>query len=211
MGRPLKSSIQKPAKEKLLEAAFKLIRTKGYSSTTVDELCEHARVTKGTFFHYFDSKEALAIEAAKHWSLVTGHFFESAPYQKLADPLERVFGYIEFRKEILRGTTPEYTCLVGTMVQEAFESNPEIRKACKESIFGHAEAFLEKDIEAAKKSYAPNAKWSSKSLALHTQCVLQGAFILAKAGDNSSFASDSINHLKNYLFFLFNQNQKKEN
>lgn len=208
MGRPKKSSAQKSAKEKLLEAAFQLIRAKGYSSTTVDELCEFAGVTKGTFFHYFDNKASLAVEAAKHWSFVTEKFFNSAPFQKLTDPLERIFGYVDFRKELLRGKAPEYTCLVGTLVQEVYDSNPEIRKACKESIFGHAEIFLKKDIIQAKKLYAPNARWSPEGLALHTQCVIQGAFILAKAGNSSEFASNSIEHLKNYLKFLFYNNSK---
>jgi hypothetical protein len=34
------------------------------------------------------------------------------------DPLDRVLGYMDFRKSILRGEAAEFTCLVGTMVQE---------------------------------------------------------------------------------------------
>jgi TetR/AcrR family transcriptional regulator, transcriptional repressor for nem operon len=54
-------------KDKLLNAAMTVIRTKGYSATTVDELCENAGVTKGSFFHYFESKEDLAVQSAEHW------------------------------------------------------------------------------------------------------------------------------------------------
>lgn len=207
MGRPLKEKNQKPAKEKLMEAAFQLIRTKGYSSTTIEDICVNASVTKGTFFHYFETKEALAVAAAQHWSTTTGEFFRNASYHKHSNPLDRLIGYIEFRKEIIRGKTPEFTCLVGTMVQEAYDTNPEIRKACKDSIFGHAEV-LEKDIQAAKKIYSPKAKWTAASLALHTQAVIQGAFILAKAGENPELAIQSIEHLKNYVQLLFNQQNK---
>lgn len=202
MGRPLKDSNSKPAKEKLLNAAFSLIRTKGYSSTTVDDLCKAAEVTKGTFFHYFDSKEALAVAAAKHWSLVTGELFKSAPYHDHSDPLDRFLGYIDFRKQLLTGELPEFTCLVGTLVQETYDSNPDIRKACKDSIFGHAQN-LESDIREAKKKYSPNATWTPKSLAIHTQAVLQGAFILAKADESAEIAIDSVEHLKNYIQLLF--------
>lgn len=197
-------NVKLTAKDKLLSAALTLIRTKGYSSTTVDELCESAGVTKGSFFHYFESKEALAVAAAEHWSLITGQLFESAPYHNFEDPLDRFLGYIEFRKEILKGKTPEFTCLVGTMVQEAFEVNPKIRKACQESIFGHAEK-LEKDISDAIKLYKPSKKISAKSLALHSQAVIQGAFILAKASGSSDIAAESIVHLKNYVQLLFNK------
>jgi TetR/AcrR family transcriptional regulator, transcriptional repressor for nem operon len=196
-------------KDKLLNAAMTVIRTKGYSATTVDELCENAGVTKGSFFHYFESKEDLAVQSAEHWSLVTGKFFESAPYHNLPDPLDRLLGYIEFRREILKGKTPEFTCLVGTMVQEAFEVNPKIRKACRESIFGHAET-LENDINLALKRYKTKIKISTKSLALHTQAVIQGAFILAKASGSSEIAAESIDHLKHYIELLFDKPPTKE-
>lgn len=191
------------ARGKILEAALAVIRSKGYAATTVDELCAEAGVTKGAFFHHFESKEALAVAAAQHWSTITNALFAAAPYRRHDDPLKRLLGYVEFRKELLRGTTPEFTCLVGTMVQEAFETNPEIRKACHESIFGHS-ADVARDIESAKKLYAPGAKWSATSLALHIQAVLQGAFILAKADRSVKIAADSVTHLQRYLSFLFN-------
>lgn len=52
------------ARARLLDAAVETIRTKGYSATTVDELCAAAGVTKGAFFHHFDTKEDLAVAAA---------------------------------------------------------------------------------------------------------------------------------------------------
>src|SRR5580658_9887400 len=78
------------ARQKLLAAALSLVRVKGYSSTSVDELCAHAGVTKGAFFHHFQSKDALAVSAAKHWSAITDAYFETAPYHRHADPLDRV-------------------------------------------------------------------------------------------------------------------------
>ena len=38
------------ARAKLLDAAFRVIRTKGYTATTVDDLCRGAGATKGAFF-----------------------------------------------------------------------------------------------------------------------------------------------------------------
>lgn len=204
MARPKKDQDKKSSRELLLEAATELIRTNGYTSTTVDALCEKAGVSKGTFFHNFSSKEDLAVAAANRWSQVTGEFFKSAPYHQHKDPLERVLGYVQFRKEILRGDLPEFTCLVGTMVQEVYTSHPEIKEACFNSIFQHAKT-LEADIVEAKKLYAPKAKWTPKSLALHTQAVLQGAFILAKASGDVKLAADSVNHLENYIHLLFNK------
>jgi TetR/AcrR family transcriptional regulator, transcriptional repressor for nem operon len=190
------------AREKLLDASLSLIREKGYAATSVDELCAHAGVTKGAFFHHFKSKDALAIAAANQWSALTGAFFETAPYQKHADPLDRVLGYLDFRKAILQGEIAEFTCLVGTMVQEAYATNPEIRAACEASISAHA-AKIEADIAAAIKEHRIRAVGSAKSLALHTQAVLQGAFILAKAKGDAEVAAASIEHLRRYIELLF--------
>mgnify|MGYP002379525438 CR=1 FL=1 len=202
MGRPKNDLAKKSSRELLLEAATGLIRTNGYASTTVDGLCESAGVSKGTFFHNFGSKEELAIAAADRWSEMTSEFFRAAPYHQHKDPLERVLGYIRFRREILHGDLPDFTCLVGTLVQEVYSSHPAIAQACHRSIFQHAQT-LEHDLAAAKKLHAPRATWTPKSLALHTQAVIQGAFILAKASGDAKVAAESIDYLENYIRLLF--------
>lgn len=196
------------AKTKILNAALMLIRAKGYAATTVDDLCAASGVTKGAFFHHFDSKVDLALAAAQHWSKVTGELFARAPYHRHADPLERVLGYLDFRKELLTGDVAEFTCLVGTMVQETFASSPPIRAACEASISGHA-ANIETDIAEAMRQRGLNVEWTAKSLALHTQVVLQGAFILAKAKDEAKMAAASIDHLRRYIEYLFNPTNQK--
>jgi len=194
---------------KLLDAALSLIREKGYSSTSVDELCAQAGVSKGAFFHYFKSKDALAVAAAKHWSEITGAFFETAPYHRHDDPLDRVLGYLDFRKAILKGELAEFTCLVGTMVQEVYGTNPDIREACEASISAHV-AKVEADIAEAMKRYRIRGPWTAASLALHTQAVLQGAFVVAKARGSTPIAAASIDHLRRYIELLF-QSAKRHN
>ncbi|WP_417425414.1 TetR/AcrR family transcriptional regulator [Hoeflea sp.] len=190
------------AKAKLLDAALTVIRTQGYSATTVDDLCKAAEVTKGAFFHHFASKQDLAVAAANYWTEMTGGLFETAPFHDPADPLDRVLAYIAFRKAILQGNIPDFTCLVGTMVQETYDTNPTIRDACWASISGHADTLVP-DIEAAMREHGIDADWSASSLALHTQAVIQGAFILAKASGRADLASDSLDHLYRYVEQLF--------
>ncbi|NJM30664.1 MAG: TetR/AcrR family transcriptional regulator [Rhizobiales bacterium] len=194
---------------RLLDAATHLVRAQGYAATSVDELCAHAGVTKGAFFHHFKSKEDLAVAAAKHWAEWTSALFEQAPYHQPADPLERLLAYVDFRIMILDGRSlPEFTCLMGTMVQETFATNPAIRDACEASISGHA-ATLVKDIAEAKAKYAPYAEWSPGSLALHTQAVIQGGFILAKAKNDAIAAAEGMRHLRRYIELLFKCEEKE--
>src|SRR5262245_25245203 len=92
------------AKDKILDAALMVIRIKGYTATTVDDLCAASHVTKGAFFHHFKSKDDLAIAAAEHWSEMTDALFSAAPYHAYPDPLDRVIGYIDFRKTDRKST-----------------------------------------------------------------------------------------------------------
>jgi TetR/AcrR family transcriptional repressor of nem operon len=208
MPRPTKHNPERgDARSRLLEAARDMIRAKGYSATTVDDLCRAAGVTKGAFFHHFENKEALGVAAAEYWAQTTSALFAQASYHDHADPLERVLAYLDFRRQLVAGELAEFTCLVGTMTQEVYAAYPAIREACAASILGHA-ATLEADIEAAIKSRGIKADWTAAGLARHTQAVLQGAFILAKASNDRSAALESIDHLERYVKLLFNDEPK---
>ena len=189
---------QHGARSRLLDAARQSIRTKGYAATSVDDLCAAAGVTKGSFFHHFKSKEDMTLAAVEQWNATTGELFAQAPFQNRPDPRDRVLGYIDFRKQILRGDAPDYTCLLGTLVQELFDSHPRIRRACDEGISGHART-VGRDIQLAKALYAPDASWDPQVLALFTQASLQGAFILAKAKGSAGIAAKCVDHLRQHV------------
>ena len=186
------------ARARILEAALTTFREKGYTATTVDDLCRAAGVTKGAFFHYFENKEAAALAAIEHWNAVTGALFESAPYWQIEDPRARLLAYLDFRAALVRGELPEFTCLLGTLVQEIFASHPALRAACGAGIEAHARTLVP-TIEAAKARYAPKAEWSAESLARYIQAVLQGGFVLAKAFNEPQATLDAIAHLKRYV------------
>jgi TetR/AcrR family transcriptional repressor of nem operon len=196
------------AKTRLLNAALSLFRERGYADTTVDELCRAAGVTKGAFFHYFPSKEALALVAIQHWNELTGALFASAPYHAVEDPCERLLAYLDFRAQLVRGQLSEFTCLLGTFAQETFVTHPALRAACGEGIQNHVRT-LESTVEAAKARYAPDADWSAADLARHTQAVLQGGFVLAKAFNNPQIVLDEIAHLRRYVEHLLPRSDQR--
>jgi len=190
------------SKARILDAALRVIRTKGYSATTIDDVCATAGLTKGSFFHHFKSKDELALAATAHFAAMADGLFAAAPYRTLPDPRERVIGYVKFRKSILTGDLPEFTCFAGNIIQEAYATHPEIAAACEKNVSGHAQT-LERDIGEAMQKYGVRADWTAESLALHTQAVLQGAFILAKAKGGADVAVQSLDHLRRYLELLF--------
>lgn len=190
------------ARTRLLDAARDLIRARGYAATTVDDLCRTAGVTKGAFFHHFESKEALGVAVAKQWTELTSALFAAAAYHAPKDPLERVLAYIEFRKQLIAGDFCQFTCLAGTLLQEIYDCSPTMRDACAQSILGHS-ASLEADIAEAMKLHSIEGAFTAESLARHTQTVIQGSFIMAKATGNPETAREGLDHLARYVELLF--------
>lgn len=192
------------ARAALLDAALSLVRRQGWAATSIDQLCRAAGVTKGAFFHHFVSKEALGVAAARHWGEITTPLFAQAKYHRHEDPLDRILGYLDFRAALAQGPLEQITCFAGTTVQEAFASSDPIRAACGDVIFEHARR-LEADLRAAIDRHPPAVPITAASLALHTQAVLQGGFVIAKARGNNQPVLDAIEHLKAYLTLLFKE------
>lgn len=205
--RPVPSS----ARDKLLEAGVKLVREQGFAATSVEQLCQLAGVTKGAFFHHFASKEALGVALVEYWSSSTGAFFAAAPFHHLSDPVARVLGYIDLRIALLAGPPEAFSCVAGTLVQEAFRSSDLIRAACRDSIMGNARA-LEPDLAAALAQSGAKGV-TAAGLARHVQAVIQGAFVLAKAEGSegaAQLAREEVGHLRRY-FELLLAPQEREN
>jgi hypothetical protein len=96
----------------------------------------------------------------------------------------------------------QYTCLLGTMVQEVYATHPEVRAACDRQMSDHV-AELVKDLDAAKQLYAPDAPRSAQGVGYFMQAVLQGAFIFAKAKQGPEVALECFLHLRRYLEHCF--------
>src|SRR5919106_616038 len=199
-GRP--SGASADTRLRLLDAAQDLMRSKGYEATTVDDVCKAAGLTKGSFFHHFASKEDLGVAVADRFGSQAAQHFSSSPYRQLADPRERVLAYVDLRMEMLQGPISQFSCILGTFVQELYETNSLIRETCEKQMAEHNSA-LAADLEEAKARYVPAATWSAESVASYVQAVTQGALILAKAEQGPAVAIECFGHLKRYLESLF--------
>jgi TetR/AcrR family transcriptional repressor of nem operon len=198
------AQIDSPAKKKLLDAAQELMLAKGYTATSVDDVCEAAGLTKGSFFHYFEGKEELGKLLVEHFFAARKQMFLSAPFRQKTDPRDRVLGYVDFLIEMTRHPGAAKGCLVGTLVQELSQTHPRIRSVCAACFDDQAE-FLQEELKQAKMKYAPRARWSPESLAHHVIAVVQGSIILAKAKQDRKLIEASLVHLKEYLHCLFGE------
>src|ERR1700685_208579 len=55
------------SRQRLMDAAHELIWGYSYGAVTIEAICERARVKKGSFYYFFDSKSDLAMSAIIAW------------------------------------------------------------------------------------------------------------------------------------------------
>src|SRR5687768_6703010 len=77
------------SRQRLLEIATDLIWESSYGRASVDRICERAEIRKGSFYHHFESKEQLALEALEHqWQICRRELNDI--FSPLVPPLERL-------------------------------------------------------------------------------------------------------------------------
>ncbi|WP_126976166.1 TetR/AcrR family transcriptional regulator [Frigidibacter oleivorans] len=194
---------RKDARTRLLDAAVDMVRQRGFGATRVDDLCAAAGVTKGAFFHHFKTKEEMGVAVIAHWVETTDRLFAAAPHHRRADPLDRVLGYLDMRKQIGQGEIADFSCVAGTTVQEIHASSPLIRSAAEDAVRAGA-AHVEHNLELALAAQ-PVAGVTAGSLALYVQTILQGSIVVAKALADDRPVTDAIEHLQRYLRQLFDR------
>jgi len=190
-------------KRKLLDSGISLMRAKGYNATTVDDICQAAGVTKGGFFHYFKNKDELAKAALTRFHEGKVHDYENAPFRKLADPMDRVFGRLDFVKSASCDASHQTKgCLIGVFAQEMAFTNPELRAACQ-AFFTKISDDFANDLAAAKAVHAPLARFEPRQLALLYLSIVQGSLMLAKVAASTDIIENNIEQLRSYLQTLF--------
>ncbi|MCF0137009.1 MAG: TetR/AcrR family transcriptional regulator [Oscillospiraceae bacterium] len=57
-------------RQKIIEAAIELFKDRGYSDVSVKDICDHANVTRNSFYYYFDTKDLL-FDSIGDWVSIT--------------------------------------------------------------------------------------------------------------------------------------------
>jgi len=197
------AKLESPTKLKMMDSAQQLMLAKGFVATKVDEICAGASVTKGSFFHYFKSKEDLAKQLLERFSAQ----YHAALAERVAkngeDPLDRVLGYLDFFIEYSEAPGPK-SCLMGNFAQELSETHPELRASCGEKMQQVVELFRE-DLAKARASYPPVREFDVSVLAEYFITIVQGSIVLAKAKQDCAVLGRTVRFFRSELLELFGQ------
>jgi TetR/AcrR family transcriptional repressor of nem operon len=187
---------------KLMEAAQRLMLAKGFSATSVDEICEAAEVTKGSFFHYFKSKEDLGKAVLDHFMSSMSQVVLGSPFFKKSDPLQRIYGYIDFMIDVSRDPERRSGCLLGNFAQVLSDTHPDIRSLCAKHFSWWADTLIH-ELDEAKKRHAIKRSVDTRVLAEHFIALFEGSLMLAKTRQDIGIIERNLRNYKQYLKNIF--------
>ena len=186
--------------QNLVDAATQIFRQNGFVATTVDEICAGAGVTKGAFFHHFESKEALGLECLRQWERTMVAKLESAPFQQIVDPVEKALGGVEFFAAMFENPSVPKSCLAGTTAQEVSETHPALREGAQ-ACFAAGTGYFRQLLDDACRSRG--VQLDTAALAQLWMATLQGSLLLYKASRDDTVIPKNLRHFRQYLERLF--------
>ena len=189
---------RKTARHKLVQMSLRLMLDKGYAGTSVDEICETAGVSKGSFYHYFSTKEEIGLAALEAFIQHGTQLMESGEYQHIEDPVERVFGYLDHAETVSKKIWGD-GCLLGTFALDLARTHPAIQ-AQVIALFDQVETNMTKIFQpiASFSKHNPTAT----QLAKQYMAMLEGSIVLAKAYGDWKRIPQALQGFQEYIRLL---------
>jgi TetR/AcrR family transcriptional regulator, transcriptional repressor for nem operon len=113
-------------RERLIESARYLFWERGFACTSMTDLLGHAGVNSGSFYHFFESKEALLRAVLETYLEALRPVVIAPAFAKSDDPVERIFAILAGYRDRILETDCQYGCPLGRL---ALEIDPENRPA----------------------------------------------------------------------------------
>ena len=173
-------------KERILISALDLIYARSYAAVGVQEVCEHAGVKKGSFYHFFRSKRDLTLATLeRQWDTVKKKIFEPC-FSSTLSPLrqiEQCFVLLgDFQAQIKAKTGHVYGCPFGNLATELSAHDEVIRKKI-DRIFQAMEGYFEEALRKAITRGEMTAQ-DTRAGAQTLIAYLEGSNMLAKTRNN---------------------------
>src|SRR5258708_5876156 len=125
-----------PTRDRLIHSARYLFWERGFAGTSMADLLAHADVNSGSFYHFFDSKEALLREVLEGYLHALRPMVVDPAFAQTNDPVERIFAILAgYRSRILQ-TDYKYACPLGRPAIQIDPANPPAHKLIAENFQG---------------------------------------------------------------------------
>lgn len=189
-------------RRQLIAAATHLMMRQGFSATTVDQICAEASLTKGSFFHHFESKEAIGLAAMAAFAQMGMGLYAEAWDAPGLGPLEKLHRLLDVMSDLARQHGELLTCMVGMLSQELALSNATVRQAGE----GHMEAWVgavARLLTEAKRWHPPRVGFDPDAVAWMLYSTWQGSMLVGKTRQRPETVIENLRQMRAYVEGLF--------
>jgi TetR/AcrR family transcriptional repressor of nem operon len=130
-------------RDRLIDSARFLFWERGYAGTSMSELLAHAEVNSGSFYHFFDSKEALLRAVLEQYIDLLRPMVVDPAFATTPKPLERIFAILAGYRERILMTSCTFGCPLGRLALEVDPENAPAHKLIAQNFQGWIEAVRE--------------------------------------------------------------------
>jgi len=166
-------------KTALLKAGTCIIREKGYNHTGIKEVLQSTGVPKGSFYHYFDSKEDFGLQIIENEAIAHDQFLEQYLGNEALTPLTRLRCYFEAKCEEFGSLQCREGCLLGNLGQELADQN-EIFRSRLQEIFARWRQRFAECLKQAQEAGEISSSFDVRELAEYCLSSWEGAILQMK-------------------------------
>ncbi len=173
--------------QRILDSARELIFARSYADVGVADICEHAGVKKGSFYHFYPSKQALTLAVLDAQfidikeKLIDEAFAEDLP------PLARLERFAElayrFQKQVSKETGQVLGCPFGNLANELSTQDELIRERLQQT-FGKLQMLFSGVLQSAQQRGELAAEVDAAATAQAMLAYFEGVLLLAKNQNN---------------------------
>lgn len=193
-------------REHVLATAEKLILSRGYSGTSIDEIIARSGLTKGGFFYHFDGKADLAKHLMIRYLENDVAFFDALSERARSlvdDPLQQFLLFLKLLAESMAELPESHPgCLIASFTYEAHQFDDEVKSLNAEGILSWRRVFLAHLNEIAAK-YPPKTDRPLEELADMLSSILEGGIIMSKVLDDNDALTSQLLQYRNYIRLVF--------
>ena len=183
-------------RERLIGAAMELFVYQGYQATGLAQIARQAGALPGSLFHFFPTKEDLLLATLEKRKELLHPEVLAPIWERVSDPLERVFGVLDGYRRMLAMTEFKHGCPIGNLVLEVGESHPHVRRLLAENFDGWSAAIEGCFLEASDR--LPE-NCDAKELATFVLTTMEGAVMLARTYRNFDAYDAAVARLRDYI------------
>jgi len=166
-------------RDALIRCGVEILTEKSFASTSIGEILNRLDVPKGSFYHYFDSKEAFGVEVIDRYAAYFARKLDRQLNDRTVAPLQRIANFIADAGRGMEKHDFQRGCLIGNLGQE-MNSLPETFRAKLEATFVDWQQRLAGCLRAAQQDGTLHADADCEQLAAFFWIGWEGAVLRAK-------------------------------